>query len=270
MVLARHGQAPLVGLVLGSGLGQLADELQAATTIPFAEIPYHPDSTVPGHAGQLVLGMLAGLPVAVWRGRSHFYEGRDMAEVAFPARLMRSLGARVALLTNAAGGLNPAFVPGDLMVLTDHLNLPGLVGHNPLRGEHDPAFGERFVPLSAAYDRAFIDLALRVGRQLGQPIRSGVYAMVGGPSYETPAEARLLRLLGADAVGMSTVSEVIAACQAGLRVVALSAITNVVATAPCEAGAQHAEVLAVAEQIKSRFAAQVRGMLAGMKVLLDA
>jgi purine-nucleoside phosphorylase len=262
--------APLVGIVLGSGLGDLADTVQSSVVIPFSDLPHHPQSTVAGHAGQLVVGLLESVPVAIWRGRAHFYEGRDMAELAFPIRLMRRLGARAAILTNAAGGLHPDFIPGDLMVLTDHLNLPGLVGHTPLRGVHDPELGERFVALSSAYDPDFVELALRVGDELGQPIRRGVYAMVGGPSYETPAEARLLRRLGADAVGMSTVPEVIAACQAGLRVVALSAITNLVAMTPYAPGAQHAEVLAVAEQIKPRFEAQIRGMLAGMRFLLDA
>lgn len=265
LILDRCRLRPRVGIVLGSGLASLADEVRSPTVIRYADIPHHPRPTVPGHPGELVLGTLEGVAVALWRGRVHAYEGRDLAEVAFPIRLMRRLGAEAAMLTNAAGGLNPEYAPGDLMLFADHISLPSLVGHSPLRSEHEPALGERFVPLTSAYDPRLVDLALQSAADLGQSIHRGVYAMVGGPSYETPAEARLLRMVGADAVGMSTVPEVIVARQAGLRVLAISAITNVVAMAADSPDPSHAEVLAVADRIKTRFAALLRGILIRMR-----
>lgn len=249
-----------MGLILGSGLGQLADEIESPCVIPFAEIPNHPLAAVEGHQGQLVLGSLESVPVALWRGRVHFYEGWSMAEIGFPIRLMRQLGARVAILTNAAGGLNESFASGDLMLLTDHLNLPGLAGHNPLRGPHEPSFGERFVDLSATYDARLLRLAEDVAQQRGFGLQKGVYVMVAGPSYETPAEARLLRQLGADAVGMSTVPEAVVARQVGLRVLAVSAITNVL-LGPSGSGPSHAEVLATTAELRPRLSALIRGIL---------
>jgi purine-nucleoside phosphorylase len=265
LILDRCRLRPQVGIILGSGLASLADEVLSPTVIRYADIPHHPRPTVPGHPGELVLGTLEGVAVALWRGRVHAYEGRDLAEVAFPIRLMRRLGAEAAMLTNAAGGLNPEYAAGDLMLIADHISLPSLAGHSPLRGEHEPSLGERFVPLTSAYDPHLAALALQAAADLGQPIHRGLYAMVGGPSYETPAEARLLRMFGADAVGMSTVPEVIVACQAGLRVLAISAITNVVAMAADAPGPSHAEVLAVADRIKTRFAALLRGILIRMR-----
>jgi purine-nucleoside phosphorylase len=263
-VLARCGEPPRVGIVLGSGLGGLADEVSSAIVVPYAQIPHHPLPTVAGHAGELVMGVLAGTPVALWRGRVHFYEGRPLAEVVFPIRLMRRMGVEAAILTNAAGGLAPELKPGDLLLIEDHVNLPALAGHNPLRGEPEGASGPPFVALTAAYDPELLALATDAASEVGVSVRRGVYAMVGGPSYETPAEARLLRLLGADAVGMSTAPEVIAAAQVGLRVLAVSTITNLVATAPGLPGANHLEVLAVAELAKARLSALLRGILSRM------
>jgi purine-nucleoside phosphorylase len=254
--------------VLGSGLGDLADELLESVVIPFAEIPRHPRSSVPGHRGTLHLGWLEGTPVAVWRGRAHFYEGHSMAEVGFPMRVLQGLGARAVILTNAAGALDPTLRPGQLVVLRDHLNLPGLGGQTPLRGTIAAAGPSPFVSLVAAYDPALRQLALAVGAQLGEPLREGVYAMVAGPSYETPAEARLLRLAGADMVGMSTVPEVLVAVLVGLRVVALSAITNLVALELGGPGADHAEVLAEGARLKPRFTRQIRAMVAAMRGIL--
>lgn len=263
----RCGLVPRVGLVLGSGLGDLADELDDACALAFRDIPHHPQATVAGHAGELVLGRLESVAVAVWRGRAHFYEGRTMAEVAFPARLLRELGGRALILTNAAGGLNESFRAGDLMLVADHLNLPGLMGHNPLRGNEADSLGERFVDLAEIYDGDLRRLAARVAQRLGLELQQGVYAMVAGPNYETPAEARMLRLLGADAVGMSTAPEAVAARQVGLRVAAISTITNVILGGPT-GGTSHAEVLAAAEAAKPRLGALIRGMLSDMDEVL--
>ena len=236
--------------------------------VSFAEIPHHPLPSVEGHHGQLVLGTLEAVPVAVWRGRVHFYEGRRMDEITFGVRVLRQLGGRALILTNAAGGLNPAFAPGELMLIRDHINLPGLAGHSPLLAEANPRLGPRFVALSSAYDKELGDLAVGVADTLRQPLHEGVYAMVAGPSYETPAEGRLLRLLGADAVGMSTVPEVLVAAQVGLRVVAFSAITNPVALEPHGVAASHDEVLEVANRIKPPFDRQIRATLAAIRTVL--
>jgi purine-nucleoside phosphorylase len=254
---------PQVGLLLGSGLGQLAEQVEEAFVVPLGDIPSHPAPTVEGHAGILVIGRLSGVPVAVWRGRAHFYEGRSMAEIGFPIWLLGRLGGSTLILTNAAGGLDETLEPGDLMVLTDHLNLPGLCGHSPLRGPAALSEGDRFVDLADAYDPGLRQLALETAARQGFAIRQGVYAMVAGPNYETPAEARLLRHLGADAVGMSTVPETIVARQVGLRVVAISAITNVLLGA-AETKTSHDQVLRQAEQVKPRLAALIRGLVSGV------
>ena len=225
-VLARTSLRPRVGLVLGSGLAGLFGAACDHEPLPYAVIPYFPQPTVPGHPGELVLCRIAGQPVAVLRGRVHLYEGYTPAEVAMPVRLLRALGCSALIVTNAAGGLNPAFAPGDLMLIRDHIFLPGMAGASPLFGEHEPELGTRFVPLATAYDEELCQLALDVAHDGGLPLHEGVYVMVAGPHYETPAELRLLRLLGGDAVGMSTCPEVIAAQQGSLRVLGISAITN--------------------------------------------
>jgi purine-nucleoside phosphorylase len=266
-IRSRAPCQPLAGIILGSGLGELAEAVADATVIPYGEIPGHPRSSVPGHAGVLVLGWLDGCPVAIWRGRSHFYEGWPMSEAAYPAWLAGALGAKALILTNAAGGLRPSLRPGVLMLLRDHINLPGLAGHGPLRGVSAVEPSLRFVNLSDAYDQELAELALRIAHETGTPLVEGIYAMVAGPSFETPAEARLLRALGADAVGMSTVPEVVAARQQGLRVLGISTITNLVADRPGP-GPSHHEVLEAASQIGARFQALIRGIAARLPGML--
>lgn len=240
-VRERCRQRPTVGLVLGSGLSGLADALVDPVTIPYSQIPHCPSTTVPGHPGELRIGTLAGSRAAVLVGRLHCYEGYSPEQVAFPVRLLGQLGCQTLVVTNAAGGLNPLFWPGDLMAITDHINFLGLAGHSPLAGPEAEAFGPRFLDLKDAYDPGLIELAISASQRLGIELRRGVYAMVPGPSYETPAEVRLLQALGADAVGMSTVPEVLAARQLGMRVLAISCITNL---ASAGEKVSHEEVLA--------------------------
>lgn len=215
---------PRVAIVLGTGLGGVAERIRVSTRVSFSEIPHFPLSTVTGHKGDLLFGTLAGCPVVAMQGRVHYYEGYTLQQVTFPVRVMRKLGAEALFLNSAAGGLNPLFRAGDVMVVTDHINL---LGDNPLRGVVDPRLGNRFPDLTRPYDQAFIDLATEAALDMKTPLRHGVYAAVPGPSLETRAETRMLRMLGADAVGMSTVPEVIVGCQVGFRIMVLSAITNV-------------------------------------------
>ncbi|MFN8635213.1 MAG: purine-nucleoside phosphorylase [Chloroflexota bacterium] len=252
---------PRVGIILGSGLGPLADEVENPTVVPYAEIPHFAVSTVSGHAGQLVGGTLEGVPVAVLRGRVHLYEGYSLQQITFPVRTLHRLGAEVLIITNAAGGLNPSFRAGDLMVLRDHINLPGLAGLNPLIGADEPELGVRFLDMSAPYDDELRARALAIGARAGVSVREGVYAVVAGPSYETRAEIRYLRTIGADAVGMSTVPEVIVARHERMRVLGISVITNVAATEENPVDVSHEEVLSVAERASAGLAAIVRGVL---------
>jgi purine-nucleoside phosphorylase len=212
--------------VLGSGLGQLADAAEGATTIPYAAIPGMPLAAVEGHAGHLVVGRIEGVPCALLRGRAHFYEGHSMAAATFGVRLLGALGVDTLVVTNAAGGLNPAFAPGDVMVIADHIFLPGMAGFHPLRGPNDDRIGPRFPAMVGAYDAELRALALVAAGAAGVRCHTGVYAMVAGPSYETSAELRFLRLAGADAVGMSTCPEVVVARHRGLRVLGISLIAN--------------------------------------------
>jgi purine-nucleoside phosphorylase len=223
----RTRYKPTAGLVLGSGFGLLAEHMADPDIIPYEEIPHFPRSTVPGHAGRLLLGYLDRTPLFVMQGRSHYYEGYSAAELSLPIRVMRRMGVDIVLLTNAAGGIRPGFQAGDLMVINDHLNLVGLAGHNPLRGPNDDSLGPRFPDMSRAYDAELIALLHAEASAQGITLHEGVYAAVAGPSFETPAEIRFLRAIGADAVGMSTVPEVIVARHAGMRVMGLSLITNV-------------------------------------------
>jgi purine-nucleoside phosphorylase len=218
--------APKVGIILGSGLGALADRLESATAIRYQDVPHFPHSSVPGHAGRLVLGMLDGEPVVAMQGRVHFYEGYSPAQVAFPARVLCLLGIKTLVVTNAAGGIHSSFCPGDLMAITDHLNLSGW---NALTGPNDDRLGPRFPDMSTAYHPALLELLQRTAREQKVELKAGVYACLSGPSYETPAEIRMLRTLGADAVGMSTVPEVVAAAHMGVRVAGVSCITNLAA-----------------------------------------
>lgn len=259
-IRTRTKVAPRIALILGSGLGALAGEIAADATIPYAEIPSFPRSTVEGHAGQLVLGQLEGKPVVAMAGRVHFYEGYTLAEVVFPIRVMRALGAGVLIVSNAAGGINRQWHAGDLMIIADHINF---MGSNPLIGPNDPALGPRFPDMSAAYDRALAELAERVALAEGLQIRKGVYIGVSGPSYETPAELRMLGRWGADAVGMSTVPEVIAARHMGMRVLGITAITDM-ATGEQVAAVTHEEVIAVAKQVEPKFIRLVKRVVREM------
>ncbi|MGH2457372.1 MAG: purine-nucleoside phosphorylase [Chloroflexota bacterium] len=241
-VRQRSALVPRVGLILGSGLGDAANAVVVDTAIETAAIPYFPRSTVPGHAGRLILGWLAGRPVAVLAGRVHGYEGYPAAEVAFAPRLLGALGCRTLIVTNAAGSLNPTFRPGDLMLVEDHISFPSLAGFSPLAG-HPPGDLPRFVDLTDAYSRRLRELAEDVARDIGLQPRVGVYVMVAGPNFETPAEVRFLRSIGGDAVGMSTAPEVIVARQLGIEVLGLSVISNLAAGLP-GALLRHEDVLA--------------------------
>ena len=256
-VRARTDLVPELALVLGSGLGALADEVEGATVIPTADVPHYPASTVQGHAGRLVLGTLSGRPVLVLQGRVHFYEGHGARDVTFPIRLAAALGARGVVLTNAAGGINPAFGPGTLMLISDHLNLAFA---NPLAGPVG-AGESRFPDLSNPYDADWRDRARALALEEGIAFREGVYVWTSGPSYETPAEIRFFARAGADAVGMSTVPEAIQAAALGLPVLGISTITNAAAGLEDEP-LDHADVLEVGTQVRDRLAAWVRALVA--------
>jgi purine-nucleoside phosphorylase len=252
-VRGRVGENPAVGVVLGSGLGAWAEGLASATKVPYADIPHMARSTVVGHAGNLWLGRAEGVPVACLQGRVHLYEGHEAERVVFGVRLLAKLGCRAVVLTNAAGGLDPAASPGDLMLVTDHLNL---MGRNPLSGPNEGTLGPRFPDMTQAYDREIGALAREAAREVGVPLREGVYAGLLGPTYETPAEIRMLRALGADAVGMSTVPEVIALRHMGVRAAAISCITNL-AAGISPTLLDHAEVEATATAVRGRFTALI-------------
>lgn len=226
VICGRTGHGPKVGLILGSGLGGLAELVEEADSVPYQDIPYWPRSTVEGHQGRLVIGRLMDAPVIVQQGRAHFYEGYSMAEVTLPVRVMKRMGVETLIVTNAAGAINPAYEPGDVMLIIDHISLVGMTGFNPLRGPNLDAFGPRFPDMSQAYDRELLDLARRAAKQNGINLHEGVYAGLSGPSFESPADLRFLRTIGSDAVGMSTVPEVIVARQASMRVLGLSGISN--------------------------------------------
>lgn len=263
-VRQRTSLVPKVGIVLGSGLGELVEAVEEAVAVPYAEIPHFVPSTVPGHAGRFVLGTLAGRPVVVMQGRLHFYEGYTIAQTTFPIRVMRALGAEVLIVTNAAGGINPSFRVGDIMRIVDHVNFLGMAGQNPLYGPNDAALGPRFLDMRGAYDPALGELADEVARGLGFELRYGVYAQLSGPSFETPAEIRFLRTIGVDAVGMSTAAEVVVARHAGMRVLGLSHISNVAApeVSVVPAGEDpHREVLEAGRQAVPRLVALIRGVL---------
>ena len=246
-VRARTRLRPTVGLVLGSGLGAFAGSLAGATRIPYGEIPHFPTSTAIGHKGEMVVGAAADTPVVVMNGRVHYYEGYTPAQVAFPIRVLGRLGIRIVVMTNAAGSVNVNYKPGELMIITDHINYMGI---NPLIGPNEDQLGPRFFDLSDAYDPKLQEIAERACSKVGMPVRRGVYIAFNGPSYETPAEIKASRILGADAVGMSTVPEVIAARHMGIRVLGISCITNM-AAGVIKKKLDHHEVLDVAEKVKS-------------------
>ncbi|HKV27039.1 MAG TPA: purine-nucleoside phosphorylase [Candidatus Acidoferrales bacterium] len=248
---------PRIALVLGSGLGAFADELESATRIPYERIPHFPRSTAVGHAGRLVIGKVGDVAVAAMQGRVHFYEGYSLSDVIFPMRVFARLGIRAAILTNAAGGINLGFKQGTLMVMRDHINLQG---SNPLVGPNDERFGPRFPDMTHAYSKNYRAAALEEARRLGIEVSEGVYAALPGPSYETPAEIRCLRAIGADVVGMSTVPEVIAARHMGIHVLGISCVTNM-AAGILDKPLDHPEVLATSERVKDNFVALLRAVL---------
>ena len=256
-LLSQTPLRPKIGLVLGSGLGAFADELSHATRIPYAQIPAFPRSTAVGHAGQMVIGKAGGVPVAAMQGRVHLYEGYSARDVAFPMRVFGRMGIRAVVLTNAAGGINLEYKQGALVILTDHLNLQG---QNPLVGPNDDRFGPRFPDMTQAYWKPYRAIALEAARKLGKTVYQGVYAGLLGPSYETPAEIRYLRTIGADLVGMSTVAEVIAARHMGIKVLAISCVTNM-AAGILDQVISHEEVLETGERVKGDFVALLRAVL---------
>jgi purine-nucleoside phosphorylase len=248
---------PAIGLVLGSGLGAFADEFTDATRVPYSDIPYFPRSTAVGHAGQLVIGKVGDVAVAGMQGRVHLYEGYSANEVIFPMRVFGRMDIRALILTNAAGGINLEFKQGALVVITDHINLQGA---NPLVGANNDRFGSRFPDMTQAYSKQYRDIALRAATRLGKVLHQGVYAGLLGPSYETPAEIRYLRTIGADLVGMSTIPEVIVARHMGMNVLAISCVTNMAAGISDEV-LSHKEVLATGERVKGDFVGLLRAIL---------
>lgn len=266
-IQTRIAVRPAIGLILGSGLNELADTVENAVILPYGDIPHFPESTVAGHAGRLVFGQLAGVDVCVMQGRFHFYEGYTMQQTAFPVRVMARLGIRRLIVTNAAGGIKPAFEVGDLMLIEDHINFPGMAGNNPLRGPNLEAFGPRFPAANRTYTRSLIEIADAAAAEQGLALHRGVYVMIGGPNFETPAEIRLLRLLGADAVGMSTVPETLVAHHAGMEVLAISTITNVaIDNLASVAEPTHEEVAQAGAIIVPRLSRLLTGVLGRMEV----
>jgi purine-nucleoside phosphorylase len=260
-IRTRSAIIPRVAVILGSGLGAFATAITDATAIPYTEIPGFARPTVPGHAGRLILGTVHTCPVGVMQGRFHFYEGYDLKQVVFPVRVLWALGASILVVTNAAGGLNPAFRVGDFMLLRDHINLPGLAGHNPLFGPNDDRLGPRFPTIAGAYDLALRQRALALAAEQGTRLHEGIYVMVAGPSFETAAELAMLRQWGADAVGMSTIPEVIAARHMGMRVLGISCITNI--ASPTHAPTtSHEEVLAATAAAAPHLTRLLRALLA--------
>jgi purine-nucleoside phosphorylase len=258
VIRARGSEDARVALVLGSGLGAFADELQDAQAIAYEEIPGFSRSTVEGHAGKLVLGRVEGVPVVAMQGRFHYYEGYSFDEVIFPVRTFGALGIKSVVLTNAAGGINISFDQGALMVISDHLNLMGV---NPLRGPHDARYGERFPDMTEVYARDYQETAVEEAHAMGLELRRGIYAALSGPSYETPAEIRMLRILGADAVGMSTVPEAIAARQMGIKVLGISCITNMAAGVVVGEQINHQEVMETGVRVHDTFKELLRRVI---------
>lgn len=257
-----HSQ-PHIGLILGSGLASVAEAVQDAEIIPYHELPEWPRPTVEGHFGRLVIGTLEGKPVLVMQGRAHYYEGYPMAQVGLPVRVMTRLGIHTLIVTNAAGAVNPAYQAGELMLIIDQINLIGMAGLNPLRGANLDALGPRFPDMSRPYDREYMELARQVARQEAIPLNEGVYCCLAGPSFESPADLRFLRTIGADAVGMSTVPEVIVARHGGLRVLGVSGISNK-AQLDGSTITTHEEVLEAGRVMAPRLANLVRGILKRM------
>jgi purine-nucleoside phosphorylase len=259
-VRRRTSHQPRVGIILGSGLNDLADSVQKADIIPYGDLPNWPISTVHGHAGLLVIGELEGQTVFIMQGRIHFYEGYSMSQITLPVRVMQRLGLEIMIVTNAAGGVSPDFTPGDVMLITDHLNLIGMTGLNPLMGPNIDELGPRFPDMSQAYDRKLMDVARNAAAQNNISLLEGVYCALSGPSFEGPADLRFLRMAGADAVGMSTVPEVIVARHGGLRVLGFSGISNK-ANLDGSTITTHEEVIEAGKIIAPKVEKIIRGVL---------
>ena len=264
-LLAQTRLRPHIGVVLGSGLGAFADNLSDAARIPYENIPFFPRSTAIGHAGQMVIGTTGGIPIAAMQGRVHLYEGYSAQEVAFPIRVFAGLGIRAVILTNAAGGINQEYQQGALVMISDHINLQGT---NPLVGPNEERFGSRFPDMTQAYSRTYRDMALQSARKMGKTLYQGIYAGLLGPSYETPAEIRYLRTIGADLVGMSTIPEVVAARHMGLNVLAISCVTNM-AAGILDQALNHQEVLETAERVKGDFIALLQAVISEIAAEVD-
>jgi purine-nucleoside phosphorylase len=256
-IFSQTSLRPEIALVLGSGLGAFADEFSDAVKIPYAGIPYFPQSTAIGHAGNLVIGNVDSIPLAGMQGRVHLYEGYSVKDVSFPVRVFARMGVKAVILTNAAGGIKHEFTQGRLVVIKDHINLQGV---NPLSGPNDERFGPRFPDMTVAYDPRFREITVGEGNRLGIGMYEGVYAALAGPSYESPAEIRYLRAIGADLVGMSTVPEVIAARHSGIRVLGISCVTNA-AAGILDQPLNHLEVLETAERVKGQFIAVLKAVI---------
>lgn len=257
---SKISKKPEIGMILGSGLGVLGDKIENPTIVKYEEIPYFPKSTVAGHKGQLVIGELEGKVVIAMQGRFHYYEGYDINDVVFPVRVMKQLGIEKMIVTNAAGGSNVSFVPGDLMLITDHINF---ASNNPLIGKNYDELGARFPDMSKAYDREFFELARSSAMEMGLSLKEGTYMWLTGPTYETPAEIRMAQVLGADAVGMSTVPEVIAAVHMGIRVLGISCITNM-AAGILDQPLAHEEVIETTERVKDNFVKLLKSIISKM------
>lgn len=262
-VRSRTSHQPRVAIILGSGLNSLADSVQKADTISYSDLPYFPVSTVQGHAGRFVIGKLEGNTVLVMQGRIHYYEGYSMGQLTLPVRVMQRMGIPTLIVTNAAGGVNPNFRPGDVMLITDNLNLMGMSGLNPLMGPNIDEIGPRFPDMSQVYDRSLCELARNVAKESGVLLHEGVYAGLSGPSFESPADLRFLKLAGADAVGMSTVPEVIVARHGGMRVLGLSGISNK-ANLDGSTITTHEEVMEAGKVITPKIEKIIRGILRGI------
>ena len=256
-LLEQSSLRPKIGVVLGSGLGGFADELGDTVRVPYSQIPSFPHSTAIGHAGQMVIGRAGDIPVAAMQGRVHLYEGYSAEQVAFPVRVLGRMGIRALIITNAAGGINTKYQQGVLVVISDHINLQG---QNPLVGANDERFGPRFPDMTQAYWKPYRETALSAAKKLGKTVHEGVYAGLLGPSYETPAEIRYLRTIGADLVGMSTIAEVIAARHMGIKVLAISCVTNM-AAGILDQPLNHQEVLDTAERVEGDFVGLLRVVL---------
>jgi purine-nucleoside phosphorylase len=257
LILSRTALRPKIGLVLGSGLGAFADTLTEATRVPYAEIPSFPQSTAIGHAGRMVVGNAGNVAVAAMQGRVHLYEGYSAQEITFPIRVFGRMGIRAVILTNAAGGMNLSYSQGALVLISDHINLQGT---NPLIGPNDDRFGPRFPDMTRAYAREYREIAREEANKLNIPLQEGIYVALAGPSYETPAEIEYLRRIGADLVGMSTVAEVIVARHMGMKVLAMSCVTNM-AAGILDQPLSHSEVMETGERVKSTFEALLCAVL---------